>query len=50
MSGFLMPLFLIVRFQMLPIQKGEKSLCNSFLVESQAPKRQKLEGGHLRKV
>ncbi|XP_044477104.1 protein TPX2 isoform X2 [Mangifera indica] len=38
------------RFQMLPIQKGEKSLCNSFLVESQAPKRQKLEGGHLRKA
>ncbi|XP_031258845.1 protein TPX2 [Pistacia vera] len=38
------------RYQMLPVQNGERSLCNSSLVESQAPKRQKLEGGHLRKV
>ncbi|KAJ0106692.1 hypothetical protein Patl1_18604 [Pistacia atlantica] len=45
-----MPLPLIVRYQMLPVQNGERSLCNSSLVESQAPKRQKLEGGHLRKV
>lgn len=38
------------RFQMLPVQNNEKSLCSSSGVESQAPKRQKLEGGHLRKV
>lgn len=40
----------IFRFQMLSVQNKEKSLCSSFGVESQAPKRQKLEGGHLRKV
>ncbi|KAH7514069.1 hypothetical protein FEM48_Zijuj11G0049400 [Ziziphus jujuba var. spinosa] len=37
------------RFQMLSAQNKEKSLCSSSGVESQAPKRQKLEGGHLRK-
>ncbi|PON64089.1 TPX [Trema orientale] len=37
------------RIQMLPVQSHEKSLCSSSGVESQAPKRQKLEGGHLRK-
>lgn len=35
---------------MLPVQNNEKNLCSSSGVESQAPKRQKLEGGHLRKV
>lgn len=40
----------IFRFQMLSAQNKEKSLCSSSGVESQAPKRQKLEGGHLRKV
>ncbi|KAM1584627.1 protein TPX2-like isoform X1 [Malus sylvestris] len=38
------------RFQMLHVQNNEKSLCSSSGVESQAPKRQKLDGGHLRKV
>lgn len=38
------------RFQMQLVQSGDRSLCNSSLVESQAAKRQKLEGGHLRKV
>ncbi|KAH9777533.1 TPX2 importin domain-containing protein [Citrus sinensis] len=37
------------RFQMQLVQSGDRSLCNSSLVESQAAKRQKLEGGHLRK-
>ncbi|KAF3448438.1 hypothetical protein FNV43_RR09151 [Rhamnella rubrinervis] len=36
------------RFQMLSVQNNEKSSTSG--VESQAPKRQKLEGGHLRKV
>ncbi|GAY43409.1 hypothetical protein CUMW_074230 [Citrus unshiu] len=38
------------RFQMQLVQIGDRSVCNSSLVESQAAKRQKLEGGHLRKV
>ncbi|XP_048435922.1 protein TPX2 isoform X2 [Pyrus x bretschneideri] len=38
------------RFQILHVQNNEKSLCSSSGVESQAPKRQKLDGGHLRKV
>ncbi|XP_062074152.1 protein TPX2-like isoform X2 [Humulus lupulus] len=38
------------RFQMLPLQNNEKSLCSSSGVENQAPKRQKLDGGQLRKV
>ncbi|KAH9721573.1 TPX2 importin domain-containing protein [Citrus sinensis] len=37
------------RFQMQLVQIGDRSVCNSSLVESQAAKRQKLEGGHLRK-
>ncbi|CAN0841711.1 Protein TPX2 [Linum grandiflorum] len=37
------------RFQMLTDQK-EKSVNNTSMVEGQAAKRQKLEGGHLRKV
>ncbi|CAI0417423.1 unnamed protein product [Linum tenue] len=37
------------RFQMALDQKG-KSIPNSSMVENQAAKRQKLEGGHLRKV
>ena len=41
---------LVIRFQTFPVQNKEKSLCSSTGVESQAPKRQKLEGGHLRKV
>lgn len=32
------------------VQNNEKSLCSSFGVEHQAPKRQKLEGGHSLKV
>ncbi|KAM5572690.1 protein TPX2 [Rosa sericea] len=38
------------RFQMLHVQNSEKSLCSSSGVETQATKRQKLEGGHLHKV
>ncbi|XP_048445151.1 protein TPX2-like isoform X1 [Pyrus x bretschneideri] len=37
------------RFQMLHVQNNEKSLCSSSGVGSQAPKRQKLDGGHLHK-
>ncbi|KAJ4843506.1 hypothetical protein Tsubulata_020497 [Turnera subulata] len=37
------------RFQML-LGQNERSLCSSSVVENQASKRQKLEGGHLRKV
>lgn len=48
--SFVMLLHLLVRFQMQLVQSGDRSLCNSSLVESQAAKRQKLEGGHLRKV
>lgn len=35
---------------MLHVQNNEKSLCSSSGVGSQAPKRQKLDGGHLHKV
>ncbi|KAL5751040.1 hypothetical protein ACOSP7_025643 [Xanthoceras sorbifolium] len=38
------------RFQTPLVQHNERSLCNSSVVESQAAKRQKVEGGHLRKV
>ncbi|KAM6556937.1 hypothetical protein CsatB_003956 [Cannabis sativa] len=38
------------RYKMLHLQNKEKSLNSSSGVENQAPKRQKLEGGHLRKV
>ncbi|KAK9277442.1 hypothetical protein L1049_006985 [Liquidambar formosana] len=38
------------RFQMPLVQNNDKSLINSSGVESQAAKRQKLEGGHLLKV
>ncbi|BBN69431.1 Cell cycle regulated microtubule associated protein, partial [Prunus dulcis] len=38
------------RFQMLHFENNEKSLCSSSGVESQAAKRQKLDGGHLCKV
>nr|XP_011463786.1 PREDICTED: protein TPX2-like isoform X2 [Fragaria vesca subsp. vesca] len=38
------------RFQTLHVQNSEKSLCSSSGVETQATKRQKLEGGHLHKV
>ncbi|XP_008238685.1 PREDICTED: protein TPX2-like isoform X2 [Prunus mume] len=37
------------RFQMLHFENNEKSLCSSSGVESQAAKRQKLDGGHLHK-
>ncbi|XP_021901890.1 protein TPX2-like isoform X2 [Carica papaya] len=39
-----------LRFQTLLAQNGERSLCNSSTAESQAAKRQKLEGGVLCKV
>ncbi len=39
-----------VRFQMQLVQNNERSLHSSSGAESQAVKRQKLEGGHLRKV
>ncbi|KAK1565166.1 hypothetical protein Q3G72_020239 [Acer saccharum] len=38
------------RFQTPLFQNNERSLCNSSMVESQAAKRQKLDGGHLHKV
>ncbi|XP_010108085.2 protein TPX2 [Morus notabilis] len=38
------------RFQMPLVHNSEKSLCSLSGPESQAPKRQKLEAGHLRKV
>lgn len=46
----LMFYYVTVRFQMLHFENNEKSLCSSSGVESQAAKRQKLDGGHLRKV
>lgn len=47
--GFLILHFLLIRFQLLPAQK-EKSIYKSSAVESQAAKRQKLEGGRSQKV
>ncbi|GLT78315.1 hypothetical protein SLA2020_498550 [Shorea laevis] len=38
------------RFQKLLAQSNESNMCNSSIVENQAAKRQKLEGGLLRKV
>ncbi|KAJ4712898.1 protein TPX2-like isoform X1 [Melia azedarach] len=38
------------RFQTQLVQNGERNFCNSSVVETQAAKRQKLEGGHLHKV